>query len=145
MAKRDKRSRLRGRRGGGWGSRKKHRSSGSRGGFGMAGTGKKAGQKRTLVLKTMPEYFGKHGFHSIHQKANDSIKVINLEKINLKLEQFEKEGIAKKTPEGMTLNLDGYKVLGDGEINLKLIISATSFSKKAREKIAAKGGKALEN
>lgn len=145
MAKRDKRSRLRGRRGGGWGSRKKHRSSGSRGGFGMAGTGKKAGQKRTLVKRHMVGYFGKHGFHSIHQEENDKIKVINLDRINLKLADFEKEGIAKKTSEGIALNLEGYKVLGEGELNQKLIISAKSFSEKAKEKIAAKGGKALEN
>ena len=143
MAKRDKRSRLRGHRGGGWGSRKKHRSSGNRGGFGMAGTGKKAGQKRTLVLKTMPGYFGKHGFHSITKEEKKSIKVINLERIALRLDDFKKEGIAKTTPEGLALNLEGYKILAEGEVSQKLIISATSFSERAKEKIAAKGGKAL--
>ena len=110
----------------------------------MAGTGKKAGQKRTLVLRHMPGYFGKHGFHSIYQEENDGLKIINLERINLKLKQFEKEGVAKTTPEGIALNLEGYKVLGNGEISQKLIISAKSFSAKAKEKIAAKGGKALE-
>src|SRR3989344_7580596 len=101
MAKRDKRSRLRGRRTVGFGSRKKHRGSGNRGGFGMAGTGKKAGQKRTLVLKYMPGYLGKKGFYSLHKKKNDNVKVINLKDISAKLNIFERKGLAKKTDEGI--------------------------------------------
>lgn len=144
MVKRNKRSRIRGRRTLGWGSRKKHRNSGSRGGFGMAGTGKKAGQKRTLVLKHMPGYFGKKGFYSLKSAERSIAKVINLEKIYLKLKDFEKEGVAKVTPEGVEINLEGYKVLGAGTVDRKLIISASGFSGGAREKIEAKGGKALK-
>ena len=141
MVKRNKRSRIRGRRTVGWGSRKKHRNSGNRGGVGMAGTGKKAGQKRTLILKKFPDYFGKKGFHSL--KSGDRLKIINLQDIDLKMKNFEKDGVAKATPQGTELNLDGYKVLGNGEVTQKLIISASSFSESAKEKIEAKGGKAI--
>ncbi len=144
MVKRDKRSRIRGRRTVGWGSRKKHRSSGNRGGFGMAGTGKKAGQKKTLVLKHMPGYLGKKGFYSLNTKQREKVKVINLNEINLKLKDFEKEGFAKSTSEGFELNLKGYKILGEGNVANKLIVSASGFSASAKEKIEAKGGKALE-
>ena len=50
--KRKKSSRMHGRKAGthGWGARKKHKKSGHRGGKGMAGTGKRADQKKTLIL-----------------------------------------------------------------------------------------------
>ena len=145
MIKRDKRSRLRGHRGGGWGSRKKHRSSGNRGGFGMAGTGKKAAQKRTLILKHFPGYFGKRGFHSLKAGERKIAKIINLGDIALKLSNFKKRGIAKAGSDGMELNLAGYKVLSEGNLKEKLIIKADSFSGKAKQKIEAAGGKAIEN
>ena len=44
------------------------------------------------------------------------------------------EGIIKK-------ELDGVKVLGNGEITKKLTVVATKFSKSAEEKIQAAGGK----
>ena len=37
---------------------------------------------------------------------------------------------------------DGLKVLGNGELNKKLTVRATSFSKSAKEKIESLGGKA---
>ena len=42
---------LRGSKTHGWGAKKKHMGSGHRGGFGMAGTGKRADQKKTLMIK----------------------------------------------------------------------------------------------
>ena len=141
--KRDKRSRIRGRRTIGFGSRKKHRGSGTRGGVGMAGTGKKAGQKRTLLLKYFPNYLGKKGFNSL-TKIKGGRKVINLNDIKLRIKQFEKEGMVKHTAEGMELDLSDYKILGDGELEGKIIIKAQGFSEKAKEKIISKGGKALE-
>lgn len=38
--------------------------------------------------------------------------------------------------------LDGLKVLGDGEITKKLTVKAVKFTKTAKEKIEAAGGKA---
>ena len=135
---RNKRSRLRGRKTCGWGSRKKHRGKGSTGGKGMSGTGKKAGQKTTFILKNYEQYFGRKGFHSLKKTIFD---VINLDDINKHLEKFLKEGIAKKTAAGIEVNLPGYKILSKGELKEKLIIKASAASEKTKEKIEKTGGK----
>jgi large subunit ribosomal protein L15 len=44
------------------------------------------------------------------------------------------KGLAKKS-------LDGVRILGEGDVTKKLVIKAHHFSKSAREKIEAKGGK----
>lgn len=48
---------------------------------------------------------------------------------------FIKAGIIKK-------ELDGIKILGNGEISKKLTVQATAFSASAKEKIETAGGKA---
>lgn len=143
MVKRDKRSRLRGSRSAGHGAKKKYRGKGSRGGVGMAGTGKKSGHKKTFILKHMPGYLGKKGFVR-HGATKIILKTINLGNINLKLKDLQKKGLAKSTAEGMAIDLKKYKILGDGEIDQPLIITAGSFSASAKKKIEAKGGKALK-
>ena len=137
--KRKKTTRIRGRRTVGYGSRKKHRGKGSRGGKGMAGTGKRADQRKTFILKYLPGYFGKRGFKGKKIK----IKIINLQDIEKKLEKFLKEGIAKKATEGIEIDLHDYKILSKGNIKEKIIIKAKAFSKKAKEKIEKVGGKCL--
>ncbi len=136
--KRNKRSRLRGRRTCGWGSRKKHRGSGQRGGVGMAGTGKKAGQKINVVAK-IPNYFGKHGFKSLRIVQKKKPEAINLKNIEKSIDSYLKSGIAKKTKEGIEINLEGYKILGEGELKEKVIIKADSASKQALEKVKKSG------
>jgi len=141
MVKRNKRSRLRGLRTCGRGSRKKGRGSGQRGGVGMAGTGKKAGQKIIWLLKNYPDgYLGKSGFRSLGQKFNRKSEAINLADIEKRMPEFEKKGLLK----GKELNLSGYKVLGDGDLTDKLSIKADGFSSSARKKIEAAGGKIVE-
>ena len=94
LKRRHKVSRMHGRGTHGWGARKKHMGSGHRGGVGMAGTGKKAGQKITYLLKYVPGYLGRRkGFVSIPQKKQNKLKVINLDEINKKLEKFRQDGI----------------------------------------------------
>lgn len=81
----------------------------------------------------------KRGFTNIFRKEYE---VVNIEKLN------EFDGAAEVTPElmrekGMVrLNRDGVKVLGDGELKVSLTVRASRFSKTAREKIEAAGGKA---
>ncbi|PIU75984.1 50S ribosomal protein L15 [Candidatus Pacearchaeota archaeon CG06_land_8_20_14_3_00_35_12] len=140
ITKRNRRSRIRGRRGCGFGRRQKHRGKGSRGGVGMAGTGKRAAQKRTFILKYFPDYFGKRGFKSINQKSNKKFDVINLEGINKKMDEFLKKGIAKKTNDAFEIKLSKYKILGAGELKIKVIITAGAASKNAIEKVRAAGG-----
>lgn len=135
--KRNKRSRLRGRRTCGWGSRKKHRGSGHRGGVGMAGTGKRADQKKTLIVQK--DYFGKHGFSSLRQIKKKKLREINLGDIEKKLDIF-----GKKTDKGMEVNLEDYKVLSKGNLKTKMIINAGAFSKKALDKIKKSGSAVKE-
>jgi len=140
--KRDKRSRIRGKRSGGHGFKKQGRGKGSRGGVGMAGTGKKSGHKISLVMMKYPGYLGKKGFVR-HSSTKKELKIINLGDFELKMKNFDKKGLIKKGSEGLELNLTGFKVLGKGEIDQKLIINAGKFSERAKEKITAKGGKAI--
>lgn len=119
----------------GYGARKKHRGKGSKGGKGMAGTGKRGDQKKSFVLnKYGSSYFGKKGFVSLKKKG----KAINLDILIKKMPLFIEKGIAKKTANGIEIDLKkaGYnKLLGRGKVNEKLIIKVNSFSKKAQEKI----------
>jgi len=67
IKKRKKSSRMHGRKMGthGTGARKNKRKSGNRGGRGLAGTGKRADQKKTLITKLYGHgYFGKQGITS---------------------------------------------------------------------------------
>ena len=75
MTKRKKSRKLRGHKTHGYGSKKKHRGAGNRGGRGMAGTGKRAGQKKP----SMPEdYLGKKGF-KIPQSIQKKQKTTNID------------------------------------------------------------------
>lgn len=143
--KRKKSSRYRGRRMGtcGTGARKNKRDSGNRGGKGFAGSGKRADHKKTLILKKYGNtYFGKKGVTSRGTKI-DKTKKINLYSIEKNIENFIKKGIAKSTSKGIEINLEKNKILGKGEINSKLIITADSASNSAIEKVEKAGGKII--
>lgn len=141
ITKRSKRSRLRGAKTCGYGFRKKHKGGkGEHGGRGMAGSGKRAGQKITWIQRYHPNYFGKRGFHS--KKKN--LKVINLDEIEERMHKFLEKKIAKKTSKGIELKLKDYKILGRGELKEKLIIEAAAFSKEATEKIKKAGGELIK-
>lgn len=128
LKKRNKKSRARGDRTLGW-AMKKHKGSGNRGGKGMAGTGKRADQRKTWVIKYRFPYFGKQGFTSRSTKKRIN-KVMNLRDINERYNSGE-------------IDLSEYKILGAGEIDGKFIIKARSVSKSAREKIEKAGGKII--
>jgi len=134
--KRSKRTRLRGRRTCGWGARKKHKYSGHRGGCGMAGTGKKSGQRLTFIQRYFPGYLGRKA--PVSQQIR--LQTINVEDIEKNLSGFEKDKRAKKTAKGIELNLEGYKILGNGDVKEKLFINATTASEGAKEKVKKAGG-----
>lgn len=81
----------------------------------------------------------KVGFNN-HRFTND-IVVFNVRDLNefedgstVGPEELVKKGVINKVA-------DGVKVLGDGDLEKKLTVCAHRFSKSAREKIEAKGGK----
>ncbi len=138
--KRRKVSRMHGRKMGthGWGARKKHKKSGHRGGTGMAGTGKRGDTKITLVTKLYGhDYFGKQGITSRKTKR-DTRQRINLQQIEKNLEKY-----GKKTAKGWEVNLEKYKILGEGEVKEKLIITALEASESAIEKVKKAGGQII--
>ena len=146
--KRKKASRMHGHGRGthGWGERKKHKKSGHRGGAGMAGTGKRADQKKTLITKLYGHgYFGKQGITS-KKTQKDKRKKINLRDIEFNLEGYIKGGIAKKTDKGFEINLENYKILGGSKEYMpknKLIIKAGGASNSVLEKMKKSGGEIL--
>lgn len=89
----------------------------------------------------MPLYrrLPKRGFTNIFgtQYAEINVEVLNKFEDGAEItpELLKSEGIIKK-------QLDGVKVLGNGELTKKLTVKANKFSKTAAEKIEAAGGKA---
>lgn len=147
--KRKKVSRMHGRHAGthGWGARKKHKKSGHRGGTGMAGTGKRADQKKTLMTKLYGNsYFGKQGITSRGTKK-DKRQRINVMQIDSNIESYVKKGIAKKVGEKYEVNLEKYKILGakDYKIKNKLIIKAKESSESASEMVKKSGGEIISS
>lgn len=146
--KRKKASRMRGRGQGthGWGARKKHKKSGHRGGKGMAGTGKRADQKKTLVTKLYGHgYFGKQGITSRGTEKEKRLR-INIRDIEMNIESLMKKGVAKKTEKGIEVNLSEYKILDFSEEykpRNKFFIKAAQASKSAVEKVKKAGGEIL--
>ncbi len=146
--KRKKASKMRGRGQGthGWGARKKHKKSGHRGGKGMAGTGKRADQKKTLMTKLYGHgYFGKRGITSKKTEKDKRMR-INLEDIELNMNNYIKKGLAKDAGKAIEIDLSDYKILDSSTeytLKNKLIIKAKEASKSAIEKVGKAGGEIL--
>jgi len=139
LKKRKKVGKYRGSSTHGWGARKKHLGSGHRGGVGMAGTGKMAGQKKTFLTRYFgTSYFGKQGFTSRGTERNTA-DVMNIRDLAKNIEMLKKKYAEKDG----TLNLKTYKILGDGEITQKVIVKVRAASKSAIEKINKAGGKLI--
>jgi large subunit ribosomal protein L15 len=127
-SKRKKVVKQRGRRTHGYGSPKKHRGKGSRGGRGMAGSEK---HRKSFILKYARERIGKTGFKPRTGRILRTISIRTLASIAGKEKKIDLEAL-------------GYdKVLGDGEIKKTLEVKARCFSASAREKIEKAGGKAV--
>lgn len=104
---------------------KKHKGKGNRGGKGMAGSGKRADQKKSYVLKHLYPYFGGKGYTS-RRTAKKKQKIMNIKDLN----KYDGE-----------VDLKDYKILSEGELTKKLTVKCQACSKKAREKIEKAGGK----
>jgi large subunit ribosomal protein L15 len=133
--KRTKNSRIRGARTVGWGFRQKHKGHGNKGGFGMAGTGKRADHKKQSALesdtKTKKRYFGKQGVTS------RGTALCKYEKINL---YAIKDNMFKK--DGDKIDLSKHKILGHGD-GFKAEVTALSATPSAISKMEAAGGKII--
>ena len=142
LKKRKKATRFRGTHTHGRGFKKKARGSGHQGGKGMAGTGKRADQKKTLILNLPYDYFRKD--KALRRKTQEKLRIINIKKILENLQSFVKNKIAEESKDSIKINLKGYKILGEsGEIKKKLIINASAASKSAIDRVKKAGGEII--
>jgi large subunit ribosomal protein L27Ae len=114
------------------------------------GRGNAGGQHhhRTLMDKYHPGYFGKVGMRQFHVLKNRSFcPTINVDKIfNAAGEgvyEAAKSAEAGKAPVIDLVSLGYFKLLGNGQINVPVIVKAKYFSKLAEQKIKAAGGACL--
>ena len=142
--KKKKCNKLRGSRTHGWGSPKKHRGAGSRGGVGNAGAGKKGQQNMTTIHKKGTR-IGNHGFTRPPATVKNP-NTINLDDLEKHINLYITKGYAKQTKDTTEINATklGYdKILARGKPSLKLKITAKEFSTCAIEKIKTAGGEAI--
>lgn len=116
--------------------------NGRQAGRGMNGQKSRSGYSRRFGFEggQMPlvRRVPKRGFHNLFRTE---YAIVNLDKL-------EALGVKEITPEMLMEKrvirkmLDGVKVLGTGELKSAITIKAHAFTKSAREKIEAAGGKA---
>lgn len=141
--KRKKDTRQRGSKTHGWGSMKKHRGAGHRGGRGAAGSGKRGDAKKPSIWQSFPKK-GKQGFSSKSRNVVVPITLAYLEKFSKTL---EKEGYVKTDGKTTTINLEkaGYtKLLATGNVTKAWNITIANATPNAIEKVKkAKGSVTL--
>jgi large subunit ribosomal protein L15 len=122
--------------------KKSGRGAGIHGGRGNAGLHK---HKYITVVKYMPDYFGHHGFKRPQSVVAQNI-TINLSELELNLASLKKEGFAEEKSGKTVVDLTKAgidKLLGSGRISTPLEVIVDSASERAKEKLAAAGGKIL--
>ncbi len=137
--KRKKNRRFRGSRTCGWGL--VHRGSGTKGGVGMSGGGKKCHSKKDMYG---PGHLGKSGFKK--KGTVNKYESISIKELEDRLETFLEKKLIEKKGDSYDVDLSklGYgKLLSQGKVNKKLNIKANYFSEKAKLKIEEKGGKLI--
>ena len=113
---------------------------GHKGQLARAGRGMRAGFEggQMPLQRRLP----KRGFNNIFRKE---IAIVNVSDIDaafdngavVTIDALIEKGLVKK-------ELDGVKILGNGEVSKSLTIQANAFSESAKQKIEAAGGKAEE-
>lgn len=126
----------------GWGSKKKHRGSGNRGGKGMAGSGKRADQLKPSLWKE--RYFGKLGF--VKKGIVEAIKPVSILYLEENIGKLVESNLASKSGDIFTIDLGkmGFnKLLSQGKVTRKFKIIADYASAGAVEKIKNAGGEVI--
>jgi len=135
---RAKNSRQRGSHTHGYGSMKKHRGAGSRGGRGNAGSGKRGdSQKPKAITWDRP---ARKGFTS---KCRIDIKPVTIAYLENHLEKLVEQKLIENQAGVYVVDLKkmGYdKLLSNGNAKNKFKIIGNLFSEKAKQKIEAAGG-----
>ena len=146
----------------GWGHKKKHRGSGHRGGFGLAGTGARGDVKKSALLtdskslkmiigaqrgvkvskiKLGKSYFGKRGFTSIYKKSQ---KTMSLSYIETQYDSLVKNEAIVEDKKELVFDATAYgidKILGTTKLSRKLVVIVEEISKSAKTRIEEAGGR----
>ncbi|PIN93548.1 hypothetical protein COU54_02610 [Candidatus Pacearchaeota archaeon CG10_big_fil_rev_8_21_14_0_10_31_24] len=135
IKKRKKSTRYRGSQTHKRGSPNRTRSRGSSGGQGMAGTGKRGDQKKSLVINQFGNnYFGKS--KTLRRgKAPIRLEVINLGDIEKRIPGLTAKKLVTESKGNYEIDLTGYKLLGTGELKIKAKITASAASNSAIESL----------
>lgn len=140
--KRKKNSRQRATTTHGWGSMKKHRGAGNRGGRGNAGSGKRGDAKKPTFRVKLKRELGRHGFSNAAGRT--VFKPVNIYYIENSFETLlaqkyitENKGIYVLDVADIGFN----KLLATGKVSRKYEITVGYASEKAIEKIEAAKGK----
>jgi len=113
-------------------------------GRGDKGAGQRSGFKRRSWFEggqmSIARRLPMRGFTNVFKKE---FQIVNIDKIaSLGLEQVDAQTLKEK---GLIRSaLKPVKILGNGDLNKKVYITATVFSKSAKQKIEEAGGTALE-
>jgi len=142
ISKRKKNSRQRGSKTHGWGSMKKHRGAGNRGGRGMAGSGKRGDTIKPRLWDK--KYFGKSGFKK--KNVGKKVNAASIGYLEDKLDSFLSKKLISKEGDSYIVDMGkiGFnKLLSQRKVSNKFKIKVDYASKKAVEKIKNKGGEVV--
>lgn len=132
----------------GGGAKKKRRGAGSRGGRGMAGSGKRAHHKKTKILQEFGhKYFGRHGIHRPN-KLIKSVNAVNLDYLDSHLTIYLSKGLIECKNNIYVVDVEklGFqKVLGKGNLTHKIKLKTPMISALAIEKVKKAGGEIIDN
>jgi len=123
--------------------KKAGRGAGIIGGHGNAGLGK---HEKLRMLKYDRDHFGRHGFKRPQcvVRANSTI---NVGELGEQIDKYVTMGFAVKNGDAYDINLTDAgidKLLGTGDIAVKVNVTVPQTSVRAKEKVEAVGGKISE-
>lgn len=126
-----KKKKMRGKRTHGYGSKKKHRGKGSKGGRGYAGSKK----HHSIGLKKYePGHFEKKKLKTKEEKGmREPVETINVKDLDM---NFDEKEIDLRE-----MGID--KLLGGGQINREVKVKVDDYSEKAKQKIEDVGGQII--
>lgn len=112
----------------GWGNIKNRRGAGSRGGVGR---GNRKGMFTNRVI---------YDRQAVRDPGFNQWRRFELREASLSTVERKARNSKDTKP---TVELKGYKVLSNGSLSRAVVVKASSFSKKAQEKITKAGGEAI--
>ncbi|MCV7101476.1 50S ribosomal protein L15 [Mycobacterium palustre] len=119
-------------------------SKGKTAGRGTKGTKARKNVPATFEGGQMPIHMRLPKLKGFRNRFRTEYEIVNVGDINKLFPEGGSVGVAELVAKGAVRKNALVKVLGDGELSVKVEVSAHKFSGSAREKISAAGGSATE-